>query len=149
MTTLQNTENQETHASRLERYHPARRQANQPILTLCGSILILTLLFGLGGLRLYCLSMEQKLTLLDQKIVQAGELRLQQERELASLLSPSRVYSYAHANLNMQSPAEILVVKVPSSSNQTARLAVVPADMKTAWYGRILNLFVRQASAHD
>lgn len=142
-------EEKTTPASRLGRHRSARRQINQPVLTLFASVLVLSLLFGLGGLRLYCLSMERKLSSLEEKILQAEELRLQQERELASLLSPSRVYSYAHANLDMQRSSEILVVKVPSSLKQTAHFASVPPSVETAWYSRFLSIFARQASAHD
>lgn len=138
-----------TPVSRIERHRSAQRQINQPVLTLFTSIVILSLLFGLGGLRLYCLSMEQRLSALDQKITQAEEMRLLQGQELATLLSPSRVYSYAHVKLGMQSTSEMLVVQVNSPLKPTAHFASVPSKERTPWYSNLLSLFVRQASAHD
>jgi hypothetical protein len=89
------------------------------------------------------------LSSLDQRISQAEELRLRQGQELASLLSPSRVYSYAHANLGMKNPSEVLVVRVHSPLKPSQHLALLPSATRTSWYNNLLSLFVRQASAHD
>ena len=135
--------------SRMERFHRQDQRFPSPLLTLMGAVLTLSLLFGLGGLRIYCLSMERKITSLDEKIQQAQEFRIRQERELASLLSPSRVYSYAHANLDMQNLSKVLVVKVPPLRAESPRLALIPQKEDTPWYNRLLDLFIPQASAND
>lgn len=133
----------------MERFHGADQSPRSPLLPLMGAVLALSLLFGLGGLRIYCLSMERKITALNEKIQQARELKTRKERELASLLSPSRVYSYAHANLDMQNPSKILVVKVPPLPAESPRLAMVSPKEETPWYNRLLGLLIPQASAHD
>ncbi|KUK56756.1 MAG: Uncharacterized protein XD80_1754 [Synergistales bacterium 53_16] len=86
-----------------------------------GSICILlcagvaSLLMGLVALRLYSLDLEYKLADIQRQIVIREEEQARLEKDLAGLLNPTRVYSYARSELGMKASANIGIVKVSPS----------------------------------
>lgn len=78
----------------------------------CVFLAVFMLLFGLGSMRLYAIHLENKLSLLVRQIEKAQEDQLLLQQELAALLSPSRVYSNAHAKLGMGYANQIWVCRV-------------------------------------
>ena len=74
--------------------------------------LVVAILMGLVALRLYSLNLEYKLAGIQRQIVSREEEQSRLEKDLASLLNPSRVYSYARSELGMRASANLGVVKV-------------------------------------
>ncbi|MDO9508584.1 MAG: hypothetical protein Q7I97_04460 [Thermovirgaceae bacterium] len=73
---------------------------------------VVAILMGLVALRLYSLNMEYKLAEIQRQIVTREEEQSRLEKDLASLLNPTRVYSYARSELGMRASANIGLVKV-------------------------------------
>lgn len=73
---------------------------------------IVAILMGLVALRLYSLNLEYKLAGIQRQLVTREEQQSRLEKDLASLLNPTRVYSYARSELGMMASANIGVVKV-------------------------------------
>ena len=73
---------------------------------------IVALLMGLVGLRLYSLNLEYQLADIQRQIVLREEEQSKLEKDLAGLLNPSRVYSYARSELGMKASSSIGVVRV-------------------------------------
>jgi len=67
---------------------------------------------GLVGLRLYSLNLEYQLADIQRQIVLMEEEQSRLEKDLAGLLNPTRVYSYARSELGMKASAGIGVVRV-------------------------------------
>ena len=77
---------------------------------LCGAIV--ALLMGLVALRLYSLDLEYQLADIQRQIVLREEEQSRLEKDLAGLLNPTRVYSYARSELGMKASANMGLVKV-------------------------------------
>jgi len=90
------------------------------------AVLLGVLVMGLGGIRLFNMSLEQRLTRLNETIENYQEIELDLRNNMASLLSPSRVYSVASAKMGMVNEASVKVVSVavPKSSVSMASLPV-------------------------
>ncbi|HAK40682.1 MAG TPA: hypothetical protein PLS21_03745 [Synergistales bacterium] len=81
---------------------------------LCGAIV--ALLMGLVALRLYSLDLEYQLADIQRQIVLREEEQSRLEKDLAGLLNPTRVYSYARSELGMKASSNIGLVKVAAVS---------------------------------
>jgi hypothetical protein len=106
---------------------------------------------GLAGLRLFNMSLEQRLTRLNETIENYQEIELDLRNNMASLLSPSRVYSVASAKMGMENRVAVSVVKVPSSVSSTVAVASRPAKGRKGivWGFSLAGLFQREAHAQD
>ncbi len=76
---------------------------------------IVAILMGLVALRLYSLNLEYKLAGIQKQIVTREEEQSRLEKDLASLLNPTRVYSYARSELGMRASANIGLVQISST----------------------------------
>lgn len=76
---------------------------------------IVVILMGLVALRLYSFNLEYKLADIQRQIVVREEEQSRLEKDLASLLNPTRVYSYARSELGMRASANIGLVRVADS----------------------------------
>lgn len=97
---------------------------------------IVAILMGLVALRLYSLNLEYKLAGIQRQIVAREEEQSRLEKDLASLLNPTRVYSYARSELGMRAYANIGLVKVPSTKGN--RENAVPGNAAGSPSGGIL-----------
>jgi hypothetical protein len=113
------------------------------------------LLTGLVGLRLYSLSLEYRLAHLQQQLVSKEDTQDSLEKELARLVSPSRVFAKATNDLGMKSAPRVAVVRIESRSepmlakgkNDTNREGA--SENEASMVGRIMNLLTRKASARQ
>jgi hypothetical protein len=81
---------------------------------------------GLGGLRLYSLSLENHLSQLSQRTEKASEELAYLQMQLASLVSPQKIYGTARAALGMVPPSYLALVRIPSGlSSGSERQALV------------------------
>ena len=88
-----------------------RAKARGPLWILaCGGVV--ALLMGLVALRFYSLNLEYQLADIQRQIVLLEEEQSRLEKDLAGLLNPTRVYSYARSELGMKASAGIGVVRV-------------------------------------
>ena len=96
-------------ALELPRCCSQRVKARGPLwILVCGGVV--SLLMGLVGLRLYSLNLEYQLADIQRQIVLMEEEQSRLEKDLAGLLNPTRVYSYARSELGMKASAGIGVV---------------------------------------
>jgi cell division protein FtsL len=79
---------------------------------------MVALLMGLVGLRLYSLNLEYQLADIQRQIVLREEEQSRLEKDLAGLLNPTRVYSYARSKLGMSASSSIGVVKVAAFNTE-------------------------------
>ncbi|HPD96952.1 MAG TPA: hypothetical protein PLP89_01375 [Synergistales bacterium] len=88
--------------------------------SICIMICVVTvaLLMGLVGLRLYCLNLEYRLAGIQNQIVAREEEQSRLEKDLASLLNPTRVYSYARSELGMRASANIGLVRIAGTESR-------------------------------
>jgi cell division protein FtsL len=113
-----------------------------------GSVCIMTcvvtvaLLMGLVALRLYCLNLEYRLAGIQNQIVAREEEQSRLEKDLASLLNPTRVYSYARSELGMRASANIGLVKIAGTESRPS--GPVSPDPET---GKIRRALVRLVDA--
>jgi len=109
-------------------------------------------LMGLVALRLYSLNLEYRLAGIQRQIVTREEEQSRLEKDLASLLNPTRVYSYARSELGMRASANIGVVRVEDTSgNTTAQAAKVPneAGIFKRALARLVDSITGKASARQ
>lgn len=110
-----------------------------------GLLFVFLLLLGLGSMRLYGVHLEHRLGKLTRLVDEAQERNLLLRQELASLLSPARVYSYAHAELGMGYADRIMVCRVSPQAD-----LVSPKESGSLnLLGRVARLVGREASAGD
>ena len=69
---------------------------------------------GLGGLRLYSLSLENHLSQLSQRTEKASEELAYLQMQLASLVSPQKIYGTARSTLGIVPPSYLVFVRIPS-----------------------------------
>jgi cell division protein FtsL len=114
-------------------------------------VVVGVLVMGLGGLRIYNMSLEQRLTRLNETIENYQELELDLRNKLASLLSPSRVYSVASAKMGMVADPAIVVVAVPPVARPAQAVALRPDfGQKARLAGfSLAGLFQKEAHAQD
>jgi len=115
------------------------------------AVLLGVLIMGLGGIRLFNMSLEQRLTRLNETIENYQEIELDLRNNMASLLSPSRVYSVASAKMGMENRVAVSVVKIPSSVSSPVAVASRPAKGTKGLVGgfSLAGLFQREAHAQD
>ncbi len=115
------------------------------------AVFVVVLVMGLGGLRIYNMSLEQRLTRLSETIENYQELELDLRNKLASLLSPSRVYSVASAKMGMMTDAGVAVVTVPPVARPAQSVALRPiSGQKGPVAGfSLAGLFQKEAHAQD
>lgn len=115
------------------------------------AVFIGVLVMGLGGLRIYNMSLEQRLTRLNETIENYQELELDLRNKLASLLSPSRVYSVASAKMGMVAEGSITVVTIPASVRPAQVVALQPdSGRKVQVAGfNLAGFFRKEAHAQD
>ncbi len=91
-----------------------RAKARGPLWILaCGGVV--ALLMGLVALRFYSLNLEYQLADIQRQIVLLEEEQSRLEKDLAGLLNPTRVYSYARSELGMEASAGIGLVRVSAA----------------------------------
>ncbi|WP_300523673.1 hypothetical protein [Aminiphilus sp.] len=85
---------------------------------------------GLGGLRLYSLSLENHLSQLSQRTEKASEELAYLQMQLASLVSPQKIYGTARTALGMVPPSYLALVRIPSglSSGSSGRQPLVASE---------------------
>ena len=103
---------------------------------------------ALGTIRLYGLYLEHRISETAGRIEACRENNLEMSKKYSELLSPARIYSYAHEELGMVNAENIKVVRVNNSDVMTAQAAVYPTEEKTGFLDYI-NPFVRKAHAKD
>lgn len=109
-------------------------------------------LMGLVGLRFYSLNLEYKLAGIQRQIVGREEEQSRLEKDLASLLNPTRVYSYARSELGMRASANIGLVKVSDSATASMASntdATHGKGMIKAVFTRLVDTITRKASARQ
>ncbi|GAB6281244.1 MAG: hypothetical protein STSR0007_14750 [Thermovirga sp.] len=100
---------------------------------------VVAILMGLVALRLYSLNLEYKLAGIQRQLVTREEEQSRLEKDLASLLNPTRVYSYARSELGMRASANIGVVKVAGSR----KIVVAESDNGSAEVGRLRRILAK------
>ncbi len=97
------------------------------------------------------MSLEQRLTRLNETIENYQEIELDLRNTMASLLSPSRVYSVASAKMGMANGVEVAVVTVPSTVPATRVANSQPAvgKSKSITGFSLAGLFLNEAHAQD
>ncbi len=115
------------------------------------AVLLGILVMGLGGIRLFNMSLEQRLTRLNETIENYQEIELDLRNNMASLLSPSRVYSVASAKMGMENGVAVAVVTVPASASSPVSVASRPVKGTKGLLGgfSLAGLFQKEAHAHD
>lgn len=108
-------------------------------------IFVFLLLLGLGSMRLYAVHLEHRLCEVNGLLDEAQERQLLLRQRLASLLSPARVYSYAHAELGMGYATRIVVCKVRPDENSDFIHKTPPISV----WERFARAIGREASAKD
>ena len=125
---------------------------------LVSCIILTTLLTGLVGLRLYSLSLEYRLARLQQEILTKEDTCTRLEKELAGLMSPSRVFAKAMNDLGMGNAPKVVVVRVNTGNEPVltaqgakgTRIALSEnQEREGSIIAGILNLFTRKASARQ
>ncbi len=102
---------------------------------------------GLGGVRLYSLSLEGKINELSRRIEAAQEEKSFLEVRMAELVAPSKVHSTARVALGMSSPLQTVVMTLPRPDHATEHVSLpdtLPPSL-SAWAG----LFVAPADARE
>ncbi|HDQ93449.1 MAG TPA: hypothetical protein ENN89_04930 [Synergistetes bacterium] len=114
-------------------------------------VFTVALLMGLVALRLYCLNLEYRLAGIQNQIVAREEEQSRLEKDLASLLNPTRVYSYARSELGMRASANIGLVKVAGVENKTTLpvLSVRETGMFRNALVRLVDAITGKASARQ
>jgi hypothetical protein len=100
---------------------------------------------SLGSLRLYGLYLEHRLAYVATRIEAVNDKNAGLEERYSSLLSPSRIYRYAHSVLNMVTAGEVETIRIGAKSEVMA--AAGPGDVDSP--GRIARLFTGLADAKD
>ncbi|MFP4482342.1 MAG: hypothetical protein ACLFN0_06035 [Thermovirgaceae bacterium] len=134
-----------------------RQEKSKRSVSIClGACVILTLLLtGLVGLRLYSLSLEYRLASLRQEMFSQEDTQDRLEKELAHLVSPSRVFAKATKDLGMAGNPRIAVVRVRTGRGsmlaraQDDKAENLPADGGESTLEGIMNLLTRKASARQ
>jgi len=136
--------------------HQRQKKAKTSVPICLGTCIILTfLLTGLVGLRLYSLSLENRLAHLQQQIVSREDVQDRLRQELAHLVSPSRVFARATNDLGMAGGPRVTVVRVKTGSEpmlaraKDAKDGNMPADRGGSMLEEIMNLLTRKASARQ
>jgi len=113
------------------------------------AVLVGMLTMGLAGLRLLNMSLEQRLTRLNETIENYQEIELDLKNNLASLLSPARVYSVASAKMGMANESSVTVVSV-APPKPPVSVASLPVEARKGFGELALSLFFRkEAHAQD
>ena len=103
---------------------------------------------GLGGVRLYSLSLEGKINELSRRVEAAQEEKSILEVRMAELMAPPRVHSSARTALGMCPPLQIAVVALPKS-NGAAEDQSVLFDSLPSSLTPLAGLFVAPADARE
>ena len=109
---------------------------------------VLVSLMSLGSLRLYGLYLEHRLAYVTMKIESINNKNTALEQRYSTLMSPSRIYSYAKSELKMITATEIETIRLNAGADSV--VAFIPEDGKnlTAPSG-MMKLFVGSANAKD
>jgi cell division protein FtsL len=108
---------------------------------------VLASALSLGSIRLYGLYLEQRLADCNMKIESVGDAYAMLEESHASLLSPSRIYSYAKSELNMVTASEVETIKLLSDSYGRRETASAAGNVKAP--GGLRRVLVGAANAKD
>jgi len=112
-------------------------------------VLVGMLTMGLAGLRLLNMSLEQRLTRLNETIENYQEIELDLKNNLASLLSPARVYSVASAKMGMLNETSVTVVSV-AAPKPSVSVASLPVEARRGLGELALSMiFRKEAHAQD
>ena len=96
-----------------------KRKSRKTRFSLCCFFILFWVLvsaLSLVSIRLYGLYLEQKLAACNTEIEKIGDLYALLEQEQAALLSPSRIYNLAKANLSMVTASQVETIKLLSDS---------------------------------
>ena len=116
-------------------------------------MIMITLAVSLGGVRLYSLYLEYRLSDINAKIDAEVSKKVQLEIRLASLLSPERIYSNARARLGMEARRDFVKIALPwagggQAPSQVERQALRAESGGRSRWGWTLN-FAGEAHAKD
>ena len=121
--------------------------------TLCVIFLLCVLVSAitLGSLRLYGLYLEHRLADVTMRIEEMGDRNAILEERYSALLSPSRIYTYAKAELKMIAASEIKTITVGERAGQFAKAPRVRGNsINQAALPKQLSLFfIGKANAKD
>jgi hypothetical protein len=97
------------------------------------------------------MSLEQRLTRLNETIENYQEIELDLRNNMASLLSPSRVYSVASAKMGMANGTAVAVVTVPASVSGHVAVASRPEKGRKGFVAglSLAGFFQKEAHAQD
>lgn len=101
----------------------------------------------LGSLRLYGLYLEHRLANITARIETVNNKNAVLEERFSSLLSPSRIYNYAKAELNMVTALDVETIRL--SQGQGGATAQPATGALAASPQGLSRLFVGTASAKD
>lgn len=136
---------------------PVRTKSRKSVPLCLGACFMITaLMTGLVGLRLYSLSLEYRLARIQQEIVSREDTQNRLEKELARLVSPSRVFARATNDLGMQGAPRVAVVRVNTTGHEPV-LAMerrgggfkTDTNREGSMIEGIMNLLTRKASARQ
>ena len=110
-------------------------------------VLLGAFFLGLGGVRLYSLSLENKINELSKRVETAQEEKSFLEVRMAQLVAPSKVHAVARVTLGMCPPLQTVVMSLPRPARGTER-AGLPSTLSPSlspWAG----FFVAPADARE
>ena len=131
--------------------HEASRRLSPSFLLVFVTLLCTAM--GLGGIRLYSLYLEHRLSEVSLRIERSLDRNAELDRKLSTLLSPQRVYHVARGELGMLPPQGMISLRVVLPGNPgTMPLATgVPgvSGTRETFMEKSLRLFVDKANAQD
>ncbi|MDR0647729.1 MAG: septum formation initiator family protein [Synergistaceae bacterium] len=103
----------------------------------------------LGSLRLYGLYLEHRLASITARIEAVNNKNAVLEERFSSLLSPSRIYNYARAELNMVTARDVETIRLRHGPGDAASPNPSAAGTFASSPGGLSRLFVGTANAKD
>jgi hypothetical protein len=95
-------------------YGSARHETRESCSPLCVLAFAVLVVFSmlLGGMRLYCLNVEHRISEVSSRIERIRDKNAELEDNLAGLLSPARIYTFARMQLGMTNVRTVEIVRV-------------------------------------
>ncbi len=112
-------------------------------------IAVLIPALALGGLRLYALYLEHRLSSVTHQIEMAREENIEMQERYSALLSPSRVYSYARLQLGMMTAAKTKTIHLGDPQGAQEEALRLAKEHRPSMFGFLKNVFVGKANAKD
>jgi hypothetical protein len=103
----------------------------------------------LGSLRLYGLYLEHRLANITARIEAVNNKNAVLEEHFSSLLSPSRIYNYAKAELNMETARDVETIRLSRGPGGLVATPAPAAGEFAASPQGLSRLFIGTANAKD